>query len=397
MRSTKGFSLALAPAIALAGLAPLTLGLGGCALTEDDVVNPREPRSADALPLGAERGPVKRELSAEETRDQFRDLSAEDYVVEEGDTLWSIANHFLKDPYYWPEIWYGNPEIDNPHRIYPGDRIQIVFVGDRPRLAVGLRPHIRYEELPPAVAAVPLDLIRPFLSHDQVMDEEDFESAPYILANREGSIHSSSGDTAYVRPALDGSKQRFAVVEKGKALIDGRTGEHLGYRAVFKGEADVVETGDPTTIELEDTVREVDEGDRLVDMTEQAFDRDVTPQIPAFPIDASIILLPDAITQVGNRQVVVIDRGAESGVTAGDLLQINKRGRVVEDRFAPRDTDEEGREVARGPAVLLPDHPIGTAMVFRVYDRVSYALVIKATQPIHEGDLAQTPIQGSSL
>ncbi|MFI9651397.1 LysM peptidoglycan-binding domain-containing protein [Guyparkeria halopsychrophila] len=397
MRSTKGLSLALAPALALAGLVPLAGGLTGCALTEDDVVNPREPMSADTLPLGAERGPVKRTLSAEETHDQFRNLAAEDYVVKKGDTLWSIANHFLKDPYYWPEIWYANSEIANPHRIYPGDRIQIVFVGDRPRLAVGLRPHIRYESLPPAVAAVPLELVRPFLSHDQVMSEDEFEAAPYILANREGSIHASSGDTVYVRPPLDGSQQRFAVVEQGKALVDGRTGEHLGYRAIFKGEANVVEIDDPTTVELEDTVREVGEGDRLVEMTDEAFHRDVTPQIPAFPIDARIILLPDAITQVGNRQVVVIDRGVESGVTAGDLLQISRRGRVVEDRFTERDADENGREATHGPAVLLPDYPIGTAMIFRAYDRASYALVIKATQPIHEGDLAQTPVQGSRL
>jgi len=144
-------------------------------------------------------------------------------------------------------------------------------------------------------------------------------------------------------------------------------------------------------------VREVNEGDRLVEMTEQAFDGDVSPKIPAFPIDATIILLPDAITQIGSQQVVVIDRGAESGVTAGDLLQISKRGRVVEDRFAEREADEDGREAARGPAVLLPDHPIGTAMVFRAYDRVSYALVIKATKPVHEGDLAQTPVQDSHL
>lgn len=389
MRSTKGLALPLAPALLLAGILPLA----GCAVTEDDVVNPREPMSADALPLSAERGPVKRELSAEQTREQFRDLSAEEYVVKQGDTLWSIANHFLKNPYYWPEIWYANPEIENPHRIYPGDRIQIVFVGDRPRLAVGLRPHIRYESLPPAVAAVPLELVRPFLSHDQVMDEDEFEAAPYVLANREGSIHASSGDIAYVRPPLDGSRRHFAVVEKGKALVDGRSGEHLGYRAIFKGEAKLVETGDPSTVELVDTVREIDEGDRLVEMTEEAFDRDVTPQIPAFPIDARIILLPDAITQVGSRQVIVIDRGSEAGVTAGDLLQIGKRGRVVEDRFAPRDTGEDGRQATRGPAVLLPDRPIGTAMVFRAYDRVSYALVVKATQPIHAGDLARTPVQ----
>lgn len=393
MRSTKGLPLALA----LAGLVPLTATLSGCALTEDDVVNPREPYAADALPMGAERGPVKRTLTAEETRDQFRDLSAEDYVVKKGDTLWSIANHFLKNPYYWPEIWYANPDIANPHRIYPGDHISIVFVGDRPRLAVGLRPHIRYEALPPAVASVPLELVRPFLSYDQVLQADDFESAPYILANREGALNASTGDIVYARPALDGDQDRFAVVKKGKELRDDRSGELLGYRAIFEGEANLVEAGDPASLKLDDTVREIQAGDRLVEMTPEAFTRDVTPQIPAFPIDARIILLPDAITQVGNQQVVIIDRGAESGVSAGDLLQISKRGKVVEDRYAPRETSEAGNQAVRGPAVRLPDYPIGTAMVFRVYDRVSYALVIKATKPIHAGDLAQTPVQGSRL
>lgn len=393
MRSTKGLPLALA----LAGLVPLTSGLQGCALTAEDAINSRPAYNADALPMGAERGPVKRNLSAAETRDQFRDLAAEDYVVKQGDTLWSIANHFLENPYYSPEIWYANPEIENPHRIYPGDHISVVMVGDRPRLAVGLRPHIRYESLPPAVSVVPLELVRPFLSHDQVLSADDFESAPYLLANREGAIHASSGDTGYVRPPLDGDKSLFAVVEKGKALVDGRSGEMLGYRAIFKGEAHLEQTGDPSIVILEDTVREIEAGDRLVEMTTEAFKQDIVPQIPAFPIDARIILLPDAITQVGNNQVIVIDRGESAGVTPGDLLQISKRGDVIEDRFAERETMENGRESRRGPAVQLPDHTIGTAMTFRVYDRVSYALVIKATHPIHAGDLARTPVEGDRL
>jgi len=389
MRSSKGLPLALA----VASLVPAVAGLSGCAMDERATVNEPTSYDASALPVGAER--FKHSLDAQETRDQFRDLSKQDYVVQPGDTLWSIANHFLKDPYYWPEIWYANPEIENPHRIYPGDHISIVFVGDRPRLTVGLRPHIRYESLPPVVSALPLDKLRPFLNHDQVLSEEDLESAPYVLANREGAIHASSDDIAYVRPDLDADQQRYAVVEKGKELVDSRSGELLGYRAIYKGEAHLQATGDPSTVELKDVVREVQEGDRLVEMTEEAFDRDVQPQIPAFAIDASVILLPDAITQVGNNQVIVIDRGTESGVQPGDLLKINKRGRVVSDRFAPR---EEGDEVKRlrdleGPAVALPDYPIGTAMVFRVYDRVSFALVAKATKPVHVGDRARTPVQ----
>ena len=393
MRSSKGLPLALV----VASLAPVVAGLSGCALNERETVNERSSYDSNALPVGAERGPVKRSLDAEETRDQFRDLSQEDYVVQPGDTLWSIANHFLKDPYYWPEIWYVNQDIENPHRIYPGDHITIVFVGDRPRLTVGLRPHIRYESLPPEVSAIPLDKLRPFLTHDQMLSEEDLESAPYVLANREGSIHASSDDIAYVRPALDGDRERHAVVEKGKPLIDSRNGDLLGYRAIYKGEAHLEETGDPSTVVLKDTVREVQEGDRLVEMVDEPFDRDVQPQIPAFPIDATVILLPDAITQVGDNQVIVLDRGAESGVSPGDLLQISKRGRVVEDKFAPRKEDAEIERLRdlRGPAVALPDYPIGTAMVFRVYDRVSYALVAKATKPIHEGDFARTPVQDS--
>ena len=391
MRSSKGLPLVLA----VASLVPAVAGLSGCAMDERATVNEPTSYDANALPVGAER--VKHSLDAEETRDQFRDLSKKDYVVQPGDTLWSIANHFLKDPYYWPEIWYANPEIDNPHRIYPGDHISIVFVGDRPRLTVGLRPHIRYESLPPVVSALPLDKLRPYLSHDQVLDGEDLEAAPYVLANREGSIHTSGGDIAYVRPPLPSEPLRYAVVEQGKELIDSRTGELLGHRAIYKGEANLQATGDPSTIQLNDVVREVQEGDRLVEMTEEAFDRDVQPQIPAFAIDASIILLPDAITQVGNNQVIVIDRGAEAGVQPGDLLKISKRGAVVTDRFAPRKEGDEVKRLAdlEGPAVALPDYPIGTAMVFRVYDRVSYALVAKAVKPVHTGDRVHTPMQDS--
>jgi hypothetical protein len=393
MRSSKGLPLTLA----VAGLIPAVAGLSGCTLDDRATVNQPTSYDSSALPVGAER--VKDTLDAVETREQFRDLSAEDYVVQPGDTLWSIANRFLKDPYYWPEIWYANPEIENPHRIYPGDHVSIVFVGDRPRLTVSLRPHIRYESLPPAVSALPLDKLRPFLSHDQVLDGEELETAPYVLATREGSMQASSDDIAYVRPPLDSDRRRYAVVKKGKALVDSRNGDLLGYRAIYKGEARLQATGDPSTVELEDVVREVQEGDRLVEMTEEPFDSEVQPQIPAFAIDATIILLPDAITQVGNNQVIVIDRGAESGVRPGHLLKVSKRGRVVADRFAPRRDGEEVRRLAdlEGPAVALPDYPIGTAMVFRVYDRVSFALVARATKPIHVGDRAHTPMQDVGL
>ncbi|MHB1228959.1 MAG: LysM peptidoglycan-binding domain-containing protein [Halothiobacillus sp.] len=390
MRSSKGLPVLLS-------LSLTTALLAGCAAERPPVNLANLPTTQDSLPLGATRGPVKGTLTPEETKAQFISLKADEYTVKKGDTLWSIANHFLKDPYYWPEIWYDNPQIRNPHKIYPGDKIGIMYIGGKARLGITMRPHMRYEALPPAVNAIPLDTLKPFLSYDQVMSENALNTAPYVLANRDDALASSLGDVLYARPELTGANDDYAIVGKGKALIDPVSGELLGYRAIYKGEAQITQRGDPTTLHITKSQREILNGDHLVPIVSEPFDHDVTPSIPAVPIDAVVIDIPDALTQVATYQVVIINAGSRNGLVVGDMLRISKPGRVVSDQYTKNEQElnknakPEGFELPKPPQVKLPDFPIGTAMVFRTYDRVSLALVVQTKRPIRIGDLAQTP------
>lgn len=390
MRSSKGLPVLLSLSLSAALIA-------GCTAERPPVNLANVPTTQDRLPLGATRGPVKGTLTPEETKAQFISLKADEYTVKKGDTLWSIANHFLKDPYYWPEIWYDNPQIQNPHKIYPGDKIGIMYIGGKPRLGITMRPHIRYETLPPEINAIPLDTLKPFLSYDQVMSENELNAAPYVLANRDDALATSLGDVVYARPALNGANENYAIVGKGKALIDPVSGELLGYRAIYKGEAQITQRGDPTTLKITKSQREILDGDRFVPILNEPFDHAVTPSIPAVPIDAVVIDIPDALTQVATYQVVFINAGRQNGLVAGDMLRISKPGRVVSDKYTEneaelnKNAEPQGFELPKPPQVKLPDFPIGTAMVFRTYDRVSLALVVNTKRPIRIGDLAQTP------
>jgi len=379
----------------------ITLGLAvpfitltsGCATQQ--VIDHQPEFDYSALPLGAN-ATVKSDLSRDEIREQFKDLAIDEYTVQKGDTLWSIASHFLKDPYYWPEIWYNNPDIQNPHLIYPGDKIAIMNINGTPRLGISMTPRIRYETLPPAISAIPLDIARAFMTHDQVLSEEDFANAPYILANRQGTTRMSQGDVAFVRPRLDAENERYALVQQGEPLVDGFTGEHLGFRAIHTGTVEVTELGDPTTVRITHSKREIRAGDRLVPMLDEPFHGEVRPQIPAYAVMGNIILLPDSLSGVGSYHAIFIDQGAADGLEPGDMLEIHKRGAVVTDRFTTVPEELEGAErhmSFKGPLVRLPDHRVGTAMIFRTFENVSIALVIHATEAINEGDIVKTPLE----
>jgi len=374
MNAFKGLPVALAIAALLAG----------CAAMDDRVPVNVSAQSGDrGLPATAKR-PV---LDAETAESRFRSVHAEDYVVQKGDTLWGISRRFLSNPLYWPEIWHNNKQITNPHLIYPGDTVSIVYVEGVPRLTVSLSPRMRAEPLPPPIPVLPLELLRPYLNYDQVLNAEDFDAAPYILRARDPVMLIGSGDTVYVRPALDDATERYAVLRPGSPLTDPETGELLGVRAIFTGELSVTERGDPTVLRVDEAAREIRQGDRLFPMPREPFTRDVVPSIPAFDIEGQVMYLPDAMTQVGRNQVVVINRGEEAGLKTGDMLEIRETGGVIEDEYSRVEAEHSGGT----PLVRLPDVPIGALLVFRTYDRVSYGLVVESKRPVRLGDKVLTP------
>jgi hypothetical protein len=314
-----------------------------------------------------------------------------EYVVQKGDTLWDIATTFLADPWFWPEIWHVNPQVANPHLIYPGDVLTLYFVGGRPYVTVTGGPRVLdAEKLSPQIRSTPLELdqdflpvetIASFLIRPRVIDKETYEQAPYILDSQDERLIYGGGDRVYVRGIDEPVPgQRFSVFRQGDALRDPETGEVLGYEAIHIAEADVTRAGDPATVVLNASVREAFRGDRLLPLDPADADRSFVPHAPDFDADGTVISLFDALFQVGTNQVAVINLGTKDGMEKGHVLAIHQSGRTVVDRIGG------SRE-----KVTLPEERAGVMLVFRTFDEVSYGLVMDATRPIALGDAVRNP------
>ncbi len=314
----------------------------------------------------------------------------ERYVVKPGDTLWDISAMFLRDPWYWPEIWYVNPQIANPHLIYPGDVLTLVYVDGKPQLRLErgttgvekLSPRIREQDLDEAITTIPLDVVGAFLRKGAVLEKDEIDQLPYVVAIRDGHLIGGSDNDLYVRG--DGLKldHGYSVVKIGEPLIDPDDGKVVGFEGIFVGEGTIRREGDPATLLLSNTHREALRGDRLLNL-EFDIPLNFYPRAPKQPIEGSIIHVVDGISQISQYQVVVINRGARDGLEAGHVLQILRVGGTVQDRY--------GSNRVFGKKVRLPDEPAGTLMVFKTYDRISYALVMEATNEIHVLDKVRNP------
>jgi hypothetical protein len=315
------------------------------------------------------------------------------YVVQSGDTLWDIASWFLQAPWYWPEIWQINPQVANPHLIFPGDVLSLAYLDGQPVIQIErgtagaagvtrLSPRVRSEPLEEAIPTIPFETLRAFLSRPAVLDREQIESLPYVLAHRDGLI-SSVGQEVYVRgtDAQDGTV--FSVVHVGTPLVDPDDGEILGYEGTYVAEGRVSRSGDPMTLLLTDSTRETLTGDYLL-AEETQTSVNYFPRAPESAIDGSIISVVDGISLIGQYQVVVLNRGARDGLEPGHVLQAYRAGEVVRDTIGRRSS-------LFAEKVRLPDERAGTMMVFRTFDRMSYALVMEATSEIRVLDIVRNP------
>lgn len=307
------------------------------------------------------------------------------YTVQEGDTLWDIAATFLRDPWYWPEVWYVNPQIENPHLIFPGDVLSLVYIGGQPRVTTTMRgptyrmsPTARETPLTEAVTAIPYEQISAFLSKGLVLEKRQVEQMPYIVAVRGDHMIAAAGHNIYVRGG--GAAQpgtRYSVVHVGDGLVDPDDNDVVGYHGIYVGEGTLARGGDPATVALTDTNREAIDGDRLIPETVD-IPLNFFPKAPDIPVDGRIISVVDGVSMIGQYQVVVMNRGARNGLAPGDILTVFQAGATVKDRV-------------EGGKVKLPDEEAGTVMVFKVYDRIGYGLVMEATQPIHVLDAVRNP------
>ena len=307
-----------------------------------------------------------------------------EYVVQVGDTLWDIAATFLKDPWFWPEIWHINTQIENPHLIYPGDVLALVYIDGQPRITnvrastYRLSPQARVSPITQAVTSIPYESVSAFLSSGAVLEKRETDRLPYLLETRGDHLIAAAGNVVYAR-GLDDAQlgSRYNVVEIGEPLIDPDDNKLIGYQGKFIGEGTLRRTGDPATVALTDTNQEVVPGDKLIPESVDV-PLNFYPRAPSSAIDGRIISVVGGVTQIGQYHVVVLNRGTRDGLSVGDVLTVYQTGETVQDRFG-------------GGKVRLPDEEAGTLMVFKVYDRIGYGLVMEATQAIHIHDTVRNP------
>src|ERR1700678_1405766 len=321
------------------------------------------------------------------------------YVVKRGDTLWGIAKVFLRDPWYWPEIWQVNPHVQNPHLIYPGDPLRLVYIEGKPTIVLqrGLErgdsarvmPRIRSEALEGAVTAIPYETVAAFMSKPSVLTKEQIKTAPYVLATRDLHVAMSEGDTVYARgfsdPAVLGT--HYNVVHVGNPLVDPDEKRIVGYDGVFTGAGHVTRGGDPTTLLMTESVRETEPGDKLfaggVDVP-----LDFIPSAPKTKTRGRIIAVSNGVTVIGQYEVVAINRGAVDGLAPGNVLAVYEAGQVIGDNANKgfMSVSHLGTKNVR-----LPDERTGTFMVFKTFEHLSYGLIMEATNVMHVGDRVENP------
>ncbi len=362
--------------------AGLALALAACA-SKPPAPPPASPAPAEQPP--AQPAPAK-EPVALKPQHPLR------YVVRKGDTLWDISNMFLQSPWLWPEIWYVNPQIKNPHLIFPGDVITLTYVNGKPRLSltrgqpsVHLSPKVRIEPLAQAIPTIPIDAIRPFLTRPEVVGADELDNSPYILRTIDGRLMTGAQGKVYVRGqnAADGSS--YTILRKSQPLLDPQTGEVLGYQALYVGALKIQQWGDPATAAVTQSSEEVMAGDRLIPTSNETLTSHFTPRAPAREVHAQIIDILGGLAEAGQYQVVVLDRGTRDGLELGNVLAIYQHGEKIEDPYASKGF------LGGGDKVQLPDRRAGVAMVFRTFNRVSYALIMQSTSEIHLLDMARNP------
>jgi len=305
----------------------------------------------------------------------------ERYVVVKGDTLWDITARFLRDPWLWPKVWKINPEIGNPHLIYPGDVIVLRWTADGPILAFEgpkrLSPRIRERSLEDAVPIIPLNAIQAFLNHAVVLDDPEIANYAYVVHGADEHIITGAGDKIYARNLAE-AVRHYNFYRYGGPYIDPDNDEILGYEALHIGVGQLTRKGDPATLFVEKSNREVMAADILLPRDESPVLPYYAPVAPETEINARIIRGIDRLSQIGTLDIVVLNKGLRDGLEINHVLVVEQKGQRVKDTV----TSEW---------INLPDERAGVVMVFRAFERVSFALVLSSSRSIHLGDLARTP------
>lgn len=372
-------------------------------------------------------------LAAQEV--ELREDHPDEYVVREGDTLWDIAGRFLTRPWQWPAIWQANPQVANPHLIFPGDRLSLVYIDGQPRLVMDgtrrLSPEIRRSDASGPVTTIPLGAIEPFLIKPRVVGGEELAGLPYIVANEDSRNVSSEPFRAFVRGMTEQRVGDHVIIARlsyqfeqieadGKSAVrqnvmrnnlgavpsderpvnvgrelrlSGDAGRVIGYQLWEVGRAEVLATGDPAQLQVLEAEIEVRAGDYILPVDPYLYDLTFYPRPPDFtvPDGTSIIGIHGGDYAVGHYQIVAMDMGSGEGVEPGHTFSVFHSNREVEDRFVNGLRGRPAPTGVSGKTVQLPPQFIGHVMVFRSFDRVSYGLVMSGKRGVRVGDLIDHP------
>lgn len=316
------------------------------------------------------------------------------YTVKLGDTLWDISEVFLNTPWLWPEIWQVNPQVANPHLIYPGDILKLVYLDGKPRIVVSrggqgnrgklkLTPQMRTSPLGAAIPAIPLDAISSFLSRSRVVEKGVLEAAAYVVAGSSNRLISAAGDKVYARGDFDTETKFYGIYRKGEVFRDPKTREKLGVLAQEIGTGRVVAAEGEgkkrvTSVLLNSSNEEVRIGDRFLPFADEQVNSIFYPKAPDVDVDGVVIAVEGGVANIGVNDVVVINRGIREGLDTGDVLSVSQAGEVVRDK------------VGRGK-VTLPSERAGLLILFKVFEKVSFGLILEAERPLSLFDEVGNP------
>jgi hypothetical protein len=358
---------------------------------------------------------------------ELRDDHPDTYVVQKGDTLWDIAARFLNEPWLWPEIWQANPQVENPHLIYPGDVLSLAYLGGRPTL-IKKSPQIRRSG-EDAINVVPLSEIEPFLRSAHVLDEDEYKNLPYIVGLEEGRLRVAEGQVAYVRGADFRPGQRWAVVRpsiryaihphpndpaKTRIRRDDWDAQHglrprtsgiqwaywaatdngfeiLGYEVIEMAQGVVTVEGDPATLLITPGGRDAAVGDLLLPYDPEPYDLSFYPHArDGVPANFRILAMTERLSHGGPRDVVALSAGARDGIENGHVFSIWQTGETVRDEIAHRPRFAANLKKNK---VKLPDEFVGHVMIFRTFDKVSYGLIMDGIRPAAVDDVLKPPVR----
>lgn len=333
---------------------------------------------------------------------QIREDAPDRHIVVKGDTLWDISAKFFKDPWKWPEIWALNKQdIKDPHWIYPGNVVYLdrrsgtlsttppsgettttasqnsddVPTNDTEKYSPKVRVVSQNSE---AIPAIPLNLISSFLSRPLVVEGEDLESAPTLVGTYEQRTLLSTNDIAYAKDLPSDKGAQWQIYRPSVTFIDPDTDEELGQEVLYLGDATAEKFGDPSTMRITKSVLEINKGDHFAQAA-SGYSANFLPHAPSTHINAKVISIYGGVEQAGQRAVITLNKGQRDGIEVGNVLGVYQKGEVIKTKgwFTPN--------------VVLPDMRYGLVMVFRVFNKVSYALVMETKLPVQLLDRASTP------